>query len=402
MRKILLTSALTATFILTGCGSSSDDTTVTTTSTTGYVVDSAVANLDYDCILDGTSGQTDINGAFTCQNMNQVRFRVGDLILGEIDTLPADGYVLPQDIVGVPRDNITDPQVTAMAQLLQSLDTDSNPENGISLSSDVRNSMPTDTFNANGLNIYLDAASLTPAQIRTQTQAQEHLRATTQNMGATPPNQPPVSPTISELTQEVKDALSYMGNEERLAHDVYMNLYNYHMDQGTTIFQLQNIGQNAEVTHISLVQSLVRKYDLGAEDLTNVTNPVADNSITPDQMPSGQYGIPAIQSLYDTLYAKGVNSAQDALEVGCMVEVTDITDLDEKIALAQESNAQDVVDTFLVLRDGSYSHYWAFDSGLKSMGVSDGCCSLGTSYCHPEYPQNEQGNSGGGNGRRNR
>ncbi len=58
---------------------------------------------------------------------------------------------------------------------------------------------------------------------------------------------------------------------------------------------------------------------------------------------------------------------------------------------------------FTVLRDASYNHYWAFDKGLKDLGVSDGCCSLGTidgiNYCHSEYPKNEdmaiQGNGYG-------
>jgi len=391
MKTILLTSTLAAAFILSGCGGGSDDTT-TTASSTGYFIDSAVANLDYDCITDGTSGITDASGAFTCQNMNQVRFRIGNLVLGEIGTLPPDGYVLPQDLVGVSREDVTDPQVTAMAQLLQSLDTDSDPENGITLSVEAKSTMPTETFNNAAVDTYMDAASLTPAQIRTQTEAQTHLRATVQNMSQTTTSEPTISTTVSELTQAAKDTIAYMGNEERLAHDLYINLYNYHAAEGTIVTQLQNIALNSEVTHISLVQSLVRKYDLGAEDLTNVTDPVADSSITPDQMPSGQYGIPAIQSLYDTLYAKGISSAQDALEVGCMVEVTDITDLDEDIAIAQESNAQDVVDVFTTLREGSYTHYWSFDKGLKNMGVTDGCCSLGTAYCHPEYPQTEKGN----------
>jgi len=405
MKKILLGSALTTSVILTGCGSDSTDTT--TTATTGYFIDSAVANLDYDCVTDGTSAQTDTSGAFTCQNMNQVRFRIGNLVLGEINILPQDGYVMPQDVVGVPRDDVTNPQVTAMAQLLQSLDTDADPLNGITIADETKGTLPAETLTPESVDIYLNAAYVSPAQIRTQTQAQEHLRATTQSMNATTATTTTestqqtsaISTTTSTLSQEVKDTIAYMGNEERLAYDIYMNLYNYHMAQGTTITQLQNIAQNAEVTHIDLVQSLVRKYDLGAEDLTNVTNPVADSSITQDQMPSGQYGIPAIQSLYDTLYAKGINSAQDALEVGCMVEVTDINDLNEDIAIAQASNAQDVVDTFLILRDGSYNHYWAFDNSLKNMGVSDGCCSLGTSYCHPEYPQNNNsGGQGGGNG----
>jgi len=403
VKHILLGSAIAASFILTGCGgsSSSDATTSTTTSSTGYFVDAAVANLNYTCLVDGTSGVTDSFGAFTCQNMSQVRFSVGDLVLGEIQSLPQDGYVMPQDLVGVPREDVTDPQVTAMAQLLQSLDTDADPTNGITLSTDITTTMPATTFNANDVEVYLDAASIPPANIQSQIHVQEHLRATTQiiaGMGtdtaptslATQPT-PAISTTSSVLTQEAQDALAYMGNEERLAYDVYMNLYNYHAGQGVTVAQLYNIAQNSESTHIALVQTLVRKYDLSADDLTNVSTSVADSSVTLSQMPSGSYDIPAIQSLYDQLYAKGISSAQDALEVGCMVEVTDINDLNEKIAIAEASNAQDVIDTFTTLRSGSYTHYWSFDQGLKNLGVSDGCCSLGSLYCHPEYPQSEQG-----------
>ena len=78
-----------------------------------------------------------------------------------------------------------------------------------------------------------------------------------------------------------------------------------------------------------------------------------------------------------------------------MVEVVDVTDLDEYIQLAQTSEAIDVVDAFNILRDGSYNHYWAFDEGLKNIGISEGCCSLGDTYCHPEYPQTEKGNGRG-------
>ncbi len=109
-------------------------------------------------------------------------------------------------------------------------------------------------------------------------------------------------------------------------------------------------------------------------------------------MPAGKYGISKIQSLYDALESKGSESAQDALEVGCMVEVTDINDLNDYIDLAESDGAQDVVDAFTVLRNASYEHYWAFDQGLRNMGVDDGCCSLGiigeVDYCHSEYPKN--------------
>jgi hypothetical protein len=77
-----------------------------------------------------------------------------------------------------------------------------------------------------------------------------------------------------------------------------------------------------------------------------------------------------------------------------MVEVTDIDDLDKYIEQAKEINATDVVEAFNVLRDGSYNHYWAFDRGLKNIGVSEGCAAAGEEYAKTadEYPQNQHGN----------
>jgi hypothetical protein len=423
VQKILLGSALTAAFILTGCGSSSDPVETTTstltttdttssTSTTGYLVDSAVINADYDCIADNDYNKTTgADGAFSCQNMSQVRFRIGELVLGEITGLPADGYVMPQDLAGVAREGtLMDPSVTALAQLLQSLDEDQDPTNGIVIPDHIKAVLDNETFNPDDVTVYLAEASV---PVVSTTQAQSHLRETLQtiqggggNTGDQGHNGDPAdlnittSPT-STLTPELEEALAHMGNEERLAYDVYYNLYNYHADQGTEIFQLYNISQNSERTHVGIVQSLVQKYDLGADDIPVVDSSITDaynmsNGISFEEMPSGIYDIPAIQSLYDSLYAKGITSQRDALEVGCMVEVVDINDLDEYIEMAENADAQDVIDAFTVLREGSYSHYWAFNKGLVNIGVTDGCCSLGAEWCHTEYPQNDKG--GGNNG----
>ena len=181
----------------------------------------------------------------------------------------------------------------------------------------------------------------------------------------------PATPT---LTQDLKDAIAYMGNEERLAYDVYMNLYNYHSaENDTDISILQRIATNSEVKHVGIVQDMVAKYNLSATDTTNVESAVATPTVTFEAMPSGQYGIPAIQALYNALYEKGVTSQEEALMVGCMVEVTDITDLDEKIELAEQSNAEDIEEGFEKLRSASYNHYWSFDSALKDLGVTNGC-----------------------------
>ena len=205
------------------------------------------------------------------------------------------------------------------------------------------------------------------------------------------------SESSTSLTQELKDSLAYMGNEERLAYDVYMNLYNYHQENNNLeIPQLYNIATNSETKHISIVQDLVKKYDINVSQLSNVDETVINNNtLSSTNMVSGVYDIQKIQDLYDMLYARGVSSWQDALEVGCMVEVTDVNDLDGYIQQAQASNASDVQSAFETLRSGSYNHYWSFDAGLKNMGISDGCCGLGEEYCHPEYPQNEQGQGNG-------
>ncbi|WP_161937660.1 DUF2202 domain-containing protein [Sulfurovum riftiae] len=390
MKKYMLGSAVAASFLLMGCGSSDGTTDTISSATTGYVVDSRVQNMNYDCVADGVENRTTgPDGAFTCQNMSQVRFRLGGLVLGEIHTLPQDGYVFPQDIAGVDRSDLENETVMAMAQLIQSLDEDHNLDNGIRIPQEVETQFEAENFNAADLDTYMDQASVAPEHVQTRTGARQHLRDTMQEFHVTINNSGVDlnSYAMSTLTPELKETIIYMGNEERLAYDVYMNLYNFHIDNGEEIKQLFNIADKAETKHIEIVQSLVHRYELDAS--TIIADPVADSSVTLADMPSGKYGIPAIQALYDTLYAKGIISKQDALEAGCMVEVVDINDLNADIELAIEADAEDIVAAYNVLRDGSYNHYWAFDKGLKNMGVTDGCCALGNDYCHPEYPQKE-------------
>ena len=175
-KKIVVTSVL-ATFALIGCGSGSSDS-----STTGHLVDSAIANVDYDCIADNQYNKsTAQDGAFTCKNMSSVRFRLGELVLGEIHGLHEDKYVYPQDLVGVDRTSgLENERVIAMAQLVQALDTDGNPENGITIAKEqARLLVETRTeFQENQLDIYLESASVNPENVPTKAEAQIHLNQT--------------------------------------------------------------------------------------------------------------------------------------------------------------------------------------------------------------------------------
>ena len=197
----------------------------------------------------------------------------------------------------------------------------------------------------------------------------------------------------STLTQDLKDSITYMYNEEGLAYDVYMNIYKIQAVQ-----QLQKIAENAEIKHIDAVNKLAIKYDLNMTTYDPTLEPYSKEGIS-----DGKYSVQHIQNLYDALYPKGIKSKKDALEVGCMVEVVDIVDLEHYIALAGESNASDVLEVFDFLITGSYTHYWSFHDGLVNMGIAEGCCqvtdefNLGLEFCQPDYPQKKKGGHGNQN-----
>lgn len=187
-----------------------------------------------------------------------------------------------------------------------------------------------------------------------------------------------------ELSDDQKYTLAYMWNEEKLAKDIYLALNDVWPNQ---VFY--NIATKSETQHEAAVEALVQAYDINITNLDDYEENYSEAELR--AFAPGTYGVPAVQELYDTLYAKGVQSAQDALEVGCMVEVTDVNDLNEDIEIAE--GADDLVTTFEHLRSGSYNHYWAFDRALKNMGVADGCCILGDDFCKTaaEYPSTQGG-----------
>jgi len=157
-----------------------------------------------------------------------------------------------------------------------------------------------------------------------------------------------------------------MKNEERMAYELYLKLYSYYQkNYDISIKQFYRIATRSESKHVAIVEGLIKRYNLKNEDFTNI-----DNS---EESKSGVYEISKIQELYDTLYAIGQESIEDALKVGCKVEVTDINDLNKYITEAKKANAQDLQAAFEFLRRGSYHHYWAFDRALKRIGKENGC-----------------------------
>ena len=163
------------------------------------------------------------------------------------------------------------------------------------------------------------------------------------------------------LTPKEKKALTYMYQEEKLAKDVYYVLGKMYPDVRT--FNIYK----SETIHERSVANVLRHY--------NIPLPVRSSVV-------GKFKNPELQKLYDELIAKGKKSKIDAIEVGIMVEVTDVEDLDKYL---KEATSPDVIALFKFLRAGSYNHYNAFNRALIAL-TGKGACELMSNRWCKHYP----------------
>ena len=161
--------------------------------------------------------------------------------------------------------------------------------------------------------------------------------------------------TKVDLNASQTESLAHMWHEEKLAYDLYMEL-------GTlwNISPMKMIAGNSESVHMQYVEELVAWYDINVTDVPDYNASYSAEEL--DDMAPGTFALPAIQTLYNDLNASGQPSKVNALQVGCIVEVVDVDDLNNYIAQAQGNQA--LIDTFVILRSGSYMHYWKFHDTL--------------------------------------
>ncbi|NPV63864.1 MAG: DUF2202 domain-containing protein [Methanotrichaceae archaeon] len=145
------------------------------------------------------------------------------------------------------------------------------------------------------------------------------------------------------LSSAEKEGLLYMAEEEKLAGDVYLKLY-----ERWNLPVFRNIG-NAERTHESAVKTLLQRYAL--------KDPTKE---------AGAFSNATLQNLYDDLVARGSASLQEALMVGAAIEEIDIKDLKERI---DETDKADIRIVYNNLMNGSENHLRAFVRQLSGMGV---------------------------------
>ncbi len=158
-----------------GCsGGSSSGTSVKT----GYFIDSAVEGVQYTS--GNISGTTGADGSFKYEEGQPVTFKIGNLTLGSLTV--TNERVFPTDLISGATSETND-SVSLMARVLQTLDADGNPDNGITIDSTARAAFQqnlsftadVNALEANITPVISGATNQRKASLVTTTSAQAHL-----------------------------------------------------------------------------------------------------------------------------------------------------------------------------------------------------------------------------------
>lgn len=141
---------------------------------------------------------------------------------------------------------------------------------------------------------------------------------------------------------EAADML-FMREEEKLARDVYLTLYDA---WGLSTFT--NIAAS-EQSHMNAMLLLLEKYRL--------SDPAAGNLI-------GEFTDFRLQALYDALIASGLQSAVDGVMVGGLIEEVDMNDIQAAI---DRSTQADIDAVYANLMCGSRNHLRAFAGAFEAL-----------------------------------
>jgi len=153
------------------------------------------------------------------------------------------------------------------------------------------------------------------------------------------------SAAVSTLSAAEEAGLLKMREEEKLAHDIYLKMYELY---GMRIFS--NI-MVSEQRHMDAIKNLLDRYSLD--------DPAAGNEV-------GGFADVEIQEFYTKLLAKGQTSLMDALEVGVQIEELDIGDLK---AVIKGTDNPDIETVYTNLFTGSLNHLNAFTYQLESLAT---------------------------------
>lgn len=155
----------------------------------------------------------------------------------------------------------------------------------------------------------------------------------------------PTNPDVEQLTEEQKDILFFIYQEEKVARDVYIYLGNLYPNEST----FASI-QLSEQRHMDAAEELCINYGI---DISMVDESEIDY---------GVFHVDYLQDLYETAIGLGESELVEALKVGKLVEETDIGTLTESIE--EMDMPDDIIRTYEILREGSYNHLESYEAAI--------------------------------------
>ncbi len=231
MKNFNIILPVLATLLISACSSGSSDSPDEQTNAdnplTGRFVDSAVVGLPYETAT--RSGVTGSDGSFSYLAGESVTFSLGDISL---PATPGAQIITPLDVFGT--DDITDVRVMNLARLLQTLDTNADPTDGITLSSaatasasglQVDFSASEAEFGGQVVNLVANSGS-SNTELVNGIEALDHLQETlfVEGIDERPPLPMPMQPgtVTTPDTQNTSDhpAVGRSGEFSDIAHDV--------------------------------------------------------------------------------------------------------------------------------------------------------------------------------------
>ncbi|MCB9205959.1 MAG: DUF2202 domain-containing protein [Ignavibacteriales bacterium] len=150
---------------------------------------------------------------------------------------------------------------------------------------------------------------------------------------------------LEDLSDGEIESLVFMREEEKLARDVYIALYE---KWNATVFN--NISKS-EDKHTNAIKMLLDRYS------------IEDPAINDEH---GVFQNETLQNLYNDLIAKGNESLLEALKVGAAIEEIDILDLQKQINEIVDN--EDITMVFNNLMRGSRNHLRAFTKNISAQG----------------------------------
>lgn len=140
------------------------------------------------------------------------------------------------------------------------------------------------------------------------------------------------------------EMLSFMREEEKLARDVYLAMY----DEWETV-NFSNIA-GSEQRHMDTLKKMLDKYGL------------AD----PASAETGVFNNQSLQAKYMELVDIGLQSYADGLYVGATIEELDMVDIQHAL---DETTHLDLATAYQNLLEGSKNHLRAYVASMAALGI---------------------------------